>query len=153
MKTFKSIAPILLSISLASLAACSSAKTESAKEFASSGPTVVDVKTEPGTFNLTQNLEPVGRTEVIANIKDFNNKVSDVRLRFTHIPMEIPMKQVSSSTWVADLGGSQLKQLAVNGHTMKYEANVIARDDKGQTGVSSSPIEIAVKAPDINSTG
>ncbi len=127
--------------------------SKNSEDIAMSGPTVLDAKTNPGTFDLNQNLEPVSRTQVVASVKDFQHKVTDVRIRFLHVPMEISMKEVSGSTWVADLSSSQLKQLAVNGHTMKYEANVVARDNSGQTAVSKSPIEIAVRAPDINATG
>lgn len=156
MKNFKTSSLILVSISLGSLAACSTFsgnKSESAKELATAGPTVVDVKANPGTFEVNQNLQPISRSQVVANVKDFSNKVTDVRLRFVHIPLEIPMTQVSPSTWTADLKPDQLRMLAVNGHTMKYEANVIARDNKGQTAVSPNALEIAVRAPDINATG
>jgi hypothetical protein len=39
--------------------------------------------------------------------------------------------------------------LAVGGQTMTYEANVIARNLKGQLGVSREPIQVAVSAPDL----
>lgn len=93
------------------------------------------------------------QAQVVADVKDFQGQVQDVRLRFTHVPIEVPMTQVTPSTWMATLDQNQLKLLAVNGHTMKYEANVIARDTKGQTGISQKPVEISVKAPDITSTG
>lgn len=154
MKTLKTLSSLILISSVTAVIGCSSAsKSESAKELAQIGPTVVDVRTNPGTFDLNQNLQPVSRSEVIANVKDFNNKVTDVKLRFVHIPLEVSMSQVSPSTWTADLKPNQLRILAVNGHTMKYEANVVARDEKGQTSVSNNPIEIAVRAPDINATG
>jgi len=156
MKPFKTvsrnIAPILAGISLVILAGCSSG-TKASQEFAATGPSVLDAKTNPGTFDLNSNLEPVSLTQVVANVKDFQNKVTDVRLRFVHVPLEIPMKETSPSTWVATLSANQLKQLGVNGHTMKYEANVIARDNQGQTGISKQPIEISVRAPDMNATG
>lgn len=148
----KSIAPILVSFSLVLLAGCASG-SKASQEIAVSGPSVLDAKTNPGTFDLNSNLEPVSLTQVVANVKDFSNKVTDVRIRFVHVPLEIPMKEVSPSTWVATLSSTQLKQLGVNGHTMKYEANVIARDNQGQTGISKQPLEISVRAPDLNATG
>jgi hypothetical protein len=148
----KSLPPIALIVSLMMLGSCASS-SKNGQEIAVSGPTVLDAKTTPGTFQLNQNLEPVSRTQVMASVKDFQNKVTDVRVRFLHVPLEMPMKQVSPSTWVAELAPNQLKQLAVNGHTMRYEANIIARDNAGQTAVSKQPIEIAVSAPDINATG
>jgi hypothetical protein len=112
-------------------------------------PKVVDAKTNPGTFELDQNMDPITRTQVIANVKDYGNKVTDVRLQFAGVPMEIPLKQSKGTTWTADLNSDQLAQLAVSGKTMKYKANVIARNDKGQVGVSSDPVEVEVKAPEI----
>ena len=153
MKTFKPLCLFLVTISLASLGACPSGNISNGEQLAHTAPTVVSARTNPGTFELNQNLDPVSRTQIVADVKDYSNKVTDVRIRFVHIPMEIPMHQASASTWVADLQPQQLKQLAVNGHTMKYEANVIARDNQGQTGMSAKPLEIAVKAPDINATG
>ncbi len=156
MKTLKNSLYAILGSSLLVLASCSSitggSKSESAKELAASGPTVVDVKTFPGTFDVNQSLQPVSQSQVIASVKDFKNTVTDVRLRFLHIPMEIPMKQLNTSTWVANIQPDQLRQLAVNGHTMKYEANVIAKDNIGQTAVSRTPIEIAVKAPEVTTS-
>jgi hypothetical protein len=152
MKTSKTLSPLVVSISLIFLGACSSASKNS-QDIASTGPTVLDVRTNPGTFALNQNMTPVSSAQVVADVKDFNGKVSDVRLRFVHVPIEVPMQQVTPSTWVADLNQSQLRQLAVNGHTMKYDANVIAKDNKGLTAVSGTPVEISIKAPDIMSSG
>jgi hypothetical protein len=157
MKNLKALSPLFLSVSLILLAGCSSSPFSSSKsngqDIASIGPTVLDVRTSPGIFALNQNLAPVSTATVVADVKDFNAKVDDVHLRFLHVPLEITMQQVTPSTWQADLTQEQLKQLAVNGHTMKYEANVIAKDDKGLTAVSAKSVEIAIKAPDVMSSG
>ena len=159
MKTFntakicKIASPLVIAASLALISGCATGKSDSGQEISRTGPTVLDTRTNPGTFSLNQNLQPMSQAQILADIKDFQGKVQDVRLRFTHIPIEVRMTQVTPSTWMATLTQDQLKQLAVNGHTMKYEANVIARDSVGQTGISQKPLEIAIKAPDITSTG
>jgi hypothetical protein len=160
MKTSMISKQIMIGFSLAAmtaLGACSSlpggGNKSNGNELAQSGPTVLDVKTSPDVFGLNQNLAPVSQAQVVANIKDFQGQVQDVKLQFLHVPLVVQMKQVTPSTWVADLTQEELKQLAVNGHTMKYEANVVAKDTSGQLGVSKSPIEISVKAPDVTSSG
>src|SRR6185437_7409108 len=72
---------------------CSSigGNSKSGQEIAATGPTVLDAKTSPATFDLNSNMDPVTRTQVIASVKDFQNRVTDVRVRFLHVPLEIPM--------------------------------------------------------------
>jgi hypothetical protein len=89
---------------------------------------------------------------VTADIKDFEGNINDVRLRFTHVPIEIPMSKMSGTTWRAEISPDQLRQLAVNGQTMKYDATVIATNDKGETSQSNEPIQITVIAPAAGSS-
>jgi len=118
---------------------------KSGEDIAARGPTVVDVRSNPKTIELTGSSQP--QAEVLADVKDFNVKVSDVRLRFLHVPLELPMEHVEGSTWRAKLSRNQLERLAVSGQTTKYEANVIARNTKGEITVSEKPVTIAIKAP------
>ena len=117
---------------------------------ASSGPTVVDAKTNPGTFELSSDFKPTQTATIVADVKDFTAKVTDVNLRFLHVPMEIPMQNIGGTTWRAQLSSEQLKTLAVGGQTIKYDVNVVAKDEDGMTAVSKEPINIAVKAPDLS---
>jgi hypothetical protein len=148
MKTLKTLSPILLGLSLVSFSACSSMGSKSAEELAYTGPTVLDTRTNPGTFELNQQMKPKTQAEVVANVKDFQSKVKDVRLRFNRVPIEVPMQKTKGDEWVARLSQQQLRELAVAGHTMKYEANIIAKNEKGQIATAKSPITITVKAPE-----
>jgi len=150
MKTLKTLSPILLSLSLLSISACSTG-SKSADDLAYTGPTVLDAKTNPGTFELNRQMSPKTEAQVVADVKDFNSKVTDVRLRFVRVPVEIPMKMSKDKAdqWVADLSKDQLRELAVAGHTMNYDANIIAKNAKGQVATTKKPINVAVKAPDV----
>jgi ABC-type glycerol-3-phosphate transport system substrate-binding protein len=150
MKTLKTLSPILLSLSLLSISACSTG-SKSADDLAYTGPTVLDAKTNPGTFELNRQMTPKTEAQVVADVKDFNAKITDVRLRFVRVPVEIPMKlsKDKADQWVADLSKDQLRELAVAGHTMNYDANIIAKNSKGQVATSKKPINVAVKAPDV----
>lgn len=120
---------------------------------ANSGPTVVYAKTEPGTIELNRNFQPARPAEVVADIKDFTGKITDVKLQFANIPLEIPMENIGGSTWRAQFTPRQLEMLAVSGRTTRYEANVIARNNEGKTTMSKNPVEVAVKAPELTGTG
>jgi hypothetical protein len=126
---------------------CSSMKGKSSEEMAANGPTIVDAKTDPGTFELTRNLKPKTATDIYANVKDFNSNVQTVKLRFTYVPLELNMKPMAGSIWHASLSPKELKRLAVMGQTIRYQADVIATSKDGKVTVSKSPVEIAVKAP------
>ena len=149
MKTLKTLSPILLSLSLVMISACSTG-SKSADDLAYVGPTVLDAKTNPGTFELNNQMKPKTEAQVVADVKDFNAPVTDVKLRFVRVPVEIPMKKSGNKTdqWVADLSRDQLRELAVAGHTMNYDANIIAKNSKGQVSQTKKPINIAVKAPE-----
>jgi hypothetical protein len=109
----------------------------------------MNARTTPTTIQLNQNLIPTERPAITADVKDFNHKVSDVRLKFIHVPVEIPMEKVEGTTWRATLSTEQLQLLAVTGRTVRYEANVIANNEKGQTAISQVPITISIKAPEL----
>ena len=117
---------------------------------ANSGPTVVSARAEPGTIELNRDRQPTRPAEVIADIKDFTSKVTDVKLQFTNLPLEIPMENIGGSTWRAQISPRQLEMLAVSGRTTRYEANVIVRNEDGKTGMSKNPVEVAVKAPEVS---
>ncbi|MGK5083698.1 hypothetical protein WDW37_10375 [Bdellovibrionota bacterium FG-1] len=135
--------------------ACSSMpwNSESGKDIATSGPTVLNAHTEPGTFSLNQQLKPNETNKVVADVKDFGSKVTDVKINFTEVPLSIPMKNVGGSTWVAELNAEQLKRLAVSGKTMKYEARVEAKDESGKISTSKGPVEISVQTPEVTKSG
>lgn len=116
---------------------------------ANNGPAVVSAKTEPGTIELNRDLQPTRPAEVVADIKDFTSKITEVKLQFANIPLEIPMENVGGSTWRAQLSPRQLEMLAVSGRTTRYEANVIAKNEDGKTAMTKNPVEVAVKAPDL----
>jgi hypothetical protein len=118
----------------------------SGKDLSTSGPKVVDVNKNMATIKLDRNLKPE-RPEVYAEIKDFSSPVTDVRLKFVSIPMEIPMKHLVGTTWVAQLTPDQLQKLAIRGQTARYDAKVMAHDKTGKTGASDETITIAIVAP------
>ena len=136
------------------MASCSSGpfspKTD--RDLAAAGPTVVDARAEPATFELNRDLG-LKSAEVMANVQDFNSKVSSVKLSFIHVPLEIPMNHVVGNTWRAELTETQLQKLAVDGTTMRYEAYVVARDQNGKISSSPKAITIAVKAPSLSGNG
>jgi hypothetical protein len=152
MKTTKKfILTTALPIALTALGACSSVgKSKSGDQIAAQGPTVLDARTNPGTFELNSAYQPTQPAEILAEVKDFSSNIKDVRLRFVHVPLEIPMKHVEGSTWRAQLSPNQLKSLAVGGQTMNYQVNVIARSADGMVATSSEPLKVAVSAPDLS---
>jgi len=135
---------------------CSSmSSSESGDKITATGPTIMNARTTPTTVELNRDLQPLQKAEVMADVKDFNSKVTDVRLKFKNIPIQIPMQHIQGTTWRAQITQRQLQMLAVSGKTIKYDASIIARDERGMTGESASNISVAIKAPDLsrNSTG
>lgn len=120
---------------------------KSDQTLSSTGPSVVDVQVQPKTFELDPGWQPTEPAKIVAQVKDFTAKVTEVRLRFSRVPLQVPMRHVGGTTWEATLSPSQLQTLAVGGKTMEYEANLIARNEDGLITVNPAPIEIAVKAP------
>jgi hypothetical protein len=154
MKTTHTLKSILATFaifgSLIAMSACSSIGAKSGDEIAYTGPTILDAKTDPGTFELNRDLNPKTDTTVLADVKDFNAKVTDVRLHFRTVPIEVKMKKSTGDQWVASIDKSDLRKLAVPGETMKYEVTISARNAKGQIATSSSPIDIYVKTPNTS---
>lgn len=132
---------------------CSSgpfASSESGKDIAQTGPTVLNARSEPGTIELNRDLKTNTPAEILADVKDFQSKISDVRLQFLSVPLEIAMQNIGGTTWRAQLNPEQLQMLAVSGKTIKYDANIIARDIDGHSNMAKSPIQVAIKAPDLS---
>jgi hypothetical protein len=148
MKTLKIIRPILVGMSLVAVSGCSSLGSKSADDLAYSGPTVIESRTDPSTFELNRKLEPKTDTQIVATVKDFNSKVTDVHLHFTRVPIDVPLKKGSGDEWVGSLSKKDLKELAVSGHTMKYEGTIIVKSKDGQVATGKSPLDIYVKTPD-----
>jgi hypothetical protein len=152
MKTLSTakLVKILLPVTVLALGACSTLRGEkTGQDLASSGPTVLNPRANPSVIELNSNFQPKQPAEVLADVKDFTSPITDVKLRFNHAPLEVPMEHVQGSTWRAMLSPEQVKTLAVGGQTTRYDANVIARNQDGQTASSKNPVEIVVKAPDL----
>lgn len=148
----KAVCPVSLLFLIVS--GCSSGPLSSSKsgeELSSVGPTVIDAKAEPQTIQLDRNLRPIQQSEIIADVKDFTSPITDVRVRFVRVPLEVKMQHISGTAWRAELTPEQLKTLAVSGQTMKYDAQIIAKNQDGQTAVSKSPITVAVQTPQLGS--
>ena len=141
------IVPLVLALLAAS--ACSTPSATQDNELAASGPTVLEARVEPGTIELNNQMQPVKPAEVLADIKDFTSPVTEVKLQFTHVPLEVPMRNIGGTTWRAEFSPRQLQKLAVSGRTIRYDANVVATDGEGQTATSKSPVQLAIKAPDL----
>ncbi len=144
---------MLISVgSLVTLNGCSSmpGTTESSKEISATGPTILNARIDPTTVELNRNLQPVRTPEIIADVKDFRSKITNVTLKFKHVPMQIPMENVGGTTWRAVLTPEQLQTLAVSGKTITYDASIIARNQDGQVVEGSDPVNIAIKAPDLS---
>ena len=122
----------------------------SAKDIAQRGPTVMNARTEPSTVELNRELKPFQKSEILADVKDFDSTISKVTVKFTQVPVQIPMTNIGGSTWRAEISPSQLKSLAVSGKTMKYEAQIEARNEKGQVAIARDPITVSVKTPDLS---
>src|SRR5689334_18945871 len=74
-------------------------ESKTGQDLASNGPTVVDARTQPETIKLNQSLQATEGAEVLADVKDFTAKVTDVKLRFVRVPLEVPMKNIGGTTW------------------------------------------------------
>ena len=148
----KIIVPLVASFIVIAAAGCSTfgGGSKSSQDISASGPTILNARTSPGTFDLNGQFQSAQSAAVLADVKDFTGKINSVTLRFVHAPLEIPMEQISDTTWRAVLNPQQLRLLAVSGQTIKYDANIVARDENGQVAVNEKPLVIAVKAPDVS---
>ena len=148
MKIYKMLITLGTTVLIAMCAmGCSTSGT--GKDIEAHGPTVLNARVSPGTIDLNPDLRPKVPGEILADVKDFDANVTDVRVRFKDVPLEVPMQRLAGSTWRAVLTQRQIKQLAVSGSTMKYSVDIIAKDDAGRTAVSPKPIEVAVKTPEL----
>jgi hypothetical protein len=150
MKTNYFIA-LTLVVSAIAVNGCSSLglNKESGKDISRNGPTVLNARTEPGTIQMNQALQPTSSAEILADVKDFDSKVNDVKLEFVSVPIQVAMQNIGGTTWRAELTAQQLQMLAVSGKTISYDANIVAKDVDGRSGVTSSPVSLAIKAPDL----
>jgi hypothetical protein len=123
---------------------------KSAEAISTQGPTVLNARATPGTIVLNRDLQPKEKPEIIAEVKDLNAKVSQVELRFLEIPDRLPLKNVHGSTWRVEIPPALLKKLAVGNQTTVYRANIVAKNEKGQSATSPEPVKISVKAPDLS---
>jgi hypothetical protein len=133
--------------------ACSSmpgSNSTSAKDLAVNGPSIINARTVPETIELSTDLRPQQPAEILADVKDFNSQISDVKLRFLHAPIEVPMRNIGGTTWRATLTNSQLRMLAVSGKTMSYDAQIIAQNANGQSSTTQNPVEVQIKTPDLS---
>jgi hypothetical protein len=141
-------AHLLASLLAASLlAGCSSAEKEIQPEFTAGQPTIINAYATPSTVVLNRDLHPSQPAKVVAEVKDFGAMVTDVRLRFRDVPLEIPLDHVIGSTWQAELTPRQLQALSVRGKTARYEADVIAHDDKGEEARSEGTVALLIRTP------
>ena len=152
-KTYKNICSLLFSIGiLIAATGCSSTpgQIESGKEISATGPTVMNARAEPTTVELNRDLQPLKAPEVLADVKDFRSKITKVTLRFTHVPLQIPMTNIGGTTWKAELSPEQIQMLAVSGKSIQYDATVMAQNQNGQATESQNPITITIKSPDLS---
>ena len=57
------------------------------------------------------------------------------------------MENIGGTMWRAELTPQELQMLAVSGKTVKYNANVVAKNADGEMS-KALPVTVAVKAPD-----
>ncbi len=134
---------------------CSSSpfsRSTGGEELSQTGPTVLNARTEPGTFEVTRTLRPIQTPTILAEVKDMTAEVNTVRIMFNNAPIMIPMERVAGTTWRATLTPEQIKRLAVSGKTMKYDASIVATNSKGRQSQSAT-LDVRVKAPEIDATG
>jgi len=134
---------------------CSSSPLSSrtgGEELSQTGPTVLNARTEPGTFEVTRTLKPIQTPNILADVKDMTAVIATVRILFNNAPITVPMQRVAGTTWRATLTQEQIKRLAVSGQTMKYNASIVATNSKGRQSQSAS-VSILVRAPEIDATG
>jgi hypothetical protein len=149
--------PISLSL-LATLGAiigiasgCSSvgSKNVSPQELNQPGPTVVNPRVSPDVVKLNDRLQPLQQVQVYADVKDIQSPVTGVQLRFVEVPFEVQLRNIGGTTWQANISPDLLRKLAVGSQTVTYNANIYAEAQNGTVGVSKSPVQIKVSAPDL----
>jgi hypothetical protein len=129
------------------LSGCATTQTRDAPD---TGPTIISLKAEPALVQVTRNLDAPLTPVVTADVRDGGREVREVKLRFLHLPLEVPLENVGGSIWRAKLSREQIAMLAVGGHTITYQAHVVARDDLGLIAISRHFIDVAVRTPDLS---
>jgi hypothetical protein len=144
---------VALSVTLAfTLGGCASSPKNSASkptEISADHPSIVNARAEPEVVTLNRDLQPNQEAEVLADVKDFKANVVSVTLKFRDIPLEVPLENIGGTTWRAALSPQELQSLAVSGRTVRYKADIIARDDRGEIARSPDAINIEIQAPDL----
>lgn len=146
----KHISGILGGIALVACVSGCGTSDKDLRERQAQGPMIINPRSNPETIELNRYMQPKEPHEFLAEVKDFTAKVTDVRLRFKDAPLEIPMERVGGSTYRAELSTDQVRKLGVSGETIEYEAEVVARNERGQEVVSDDELEFEVKAPEIS---
>ncbi len=127
---------------------------DESKELSYTGPTILNPRTIPEKVELNKNLQPSQPVQVLADVKDFRSPITSVKLKFINVPLELPMQRMAGTTWSVRVPPERLKDLAVAGQTMNYDATIIATNEKGQEAVSSKNVVVSVAAPElVHSTG
>jgi hypothetical protein len=117
-------------------------------EFEAGEPAIIQAYASPSTVVLNRDLHPSQPAKIVAEVKDFGAVVTDVRMKFRDVPMEIPLDHLMGSTWQAELTPRQLQQLSVAGKTARYEGDIIAHDDKGKEAKSDGTVSLLIRTPD-----
>jgi hypothetical protein len=136
-------------LSSLAVSGCSSLGAKSPENFAYTGPTVLETRADPTTFQLNDDLNPKTTDQVVTTVKDYGSKVTDVRLRFKRVPITVVLKRGEGDQWVGNFSKTDLQRLAVAGETMKYDATIIAKNEKGEVATSRSPLSIYVETPQV----
>ena len=117
-------------------------------QLSANGPTVINARAEPGVIVLNSDMQPMSPAQVIADVKDFKSRVTDVRLKFLDVPLEVPMENIGGTAWRAELTPQELQMLAVSGKTVKYRARSwLPRTPAEISLQATEPLFVAVKAP------
>jgi hypothetical protein len=137
---------------ICTMAGCSSAPSQQTQknepiELSANSPTVLNARIEPDIVVLNSEMQPTTPAQIVADVKDFKNRVTDVRLKFADVPLEIPMENIGGTTWRAQLTPQELQMLAVSGKTVKYKTMIVAKSSAGDVSDSGDPVLVAVKAP------
>jgi len=132
------------------LSACSSSpKGSEDQQMVMGGPRIVNPRAQSDTIELNQYFQAKEPNAFFVDVQDFGGSVENVKLRFLNAPIEIPMDKVGGTTYRGELSSQQLKSMAVTGKTMKYDAKVVARNDRGVVSVSKDTLSVEVEAPDF----
>lgn len=143
---FRTRSVVVLALSLFA-AGCASGDKKSENR---SGPKIVNVRSTPETISLNRYLQPTEPHQFLVDVQDMRADVTNVWVRFENAPIQLELQNLGGTTWRGALTSEHLRRLAVSGKTIEYRANIIARNERGQTvQTSKTPIEIKVDAPEF----